>query len=1110
MGKGDLQTNSQQLLPSVLKTRAQCNPDGAWAQFPVSDTTYALGLETATNLQVFNAVNKVAWLLDGKLQPSSSFETIAYIGPFDLRYFIVVLAAIKVGYKTFLPSPRNSKVAQLHLLEKLQCKKLVTTDPQLPAVNTILEGPTSIETTVHIPSLRDLLDSSDGTPEDYPYEKSYEEAKDEPIFILHTSGSTGIPKPLIYTHQFVTRTVNVTALPAPSTGDFISGNDTLRTGHWFTFLAPFHISGIGFGLMVSAFNDCVPVFPLPGQPLTTDQFLDAVRHCDMDWAFVLPFILEDLSKELAALELVSQKLSHLYFAGGSVPRQAGDTVASKMPVYQTTGSSEVSLLSQIHSPDRDLKRKNWSYIQLHPTLNVEYRHHYGDLYEMVIVRSPSNEEFQPVFLHFPELKEYETRDLLSPHPDMPGLWRYRGRKDDIIVFLNGEKTNPISFEQEVSRHPEIRSVLVAGSQRFEACLLVERHNTEILAGDEHNQFIERIWPLVQMANNQCPAHARVSRDNILLVNPSKPMARAAKGTVQRAATLAMYEKEINTLYAANASNRLLGSKLASIDPKNPETLLKTLHDLVAEVTQWDSSSFDNESDFFTLAMDSLQALHLSRELNVAPSMIYGSPSVEQLMKSVLSQSDSNSDLATKRIKTITDLLHKYEAEIDKIAAVKSEYSKQEPSAKEDNKLDQRAVVALTGSTGAVGSYILQKLLQNDHIAHVYCFNRAADSETLQKTRNAKRGIQTELPPDRVTFLTTDLSQPNFGLNEELYQQLQSNVTHFIHNAWPVNFNQALQSFQSSLSGVLGIISFTAHAKRQPVSTLFLSSISAVSSYHKIPDAVHNDLVPEEIIINPMCSAPMGYAESKYVAERMLNYAAQKLDHKNIGIARVGQIAGTVTKEQGSPHGWNRHEWLPSLVISSRYLKAIPETLGSSISSMTEGNEDTAGVLDRIDWVPIDQLASLLVEILFGLSSTETVEGSGARVFHPINPNWVKWQSLLPTLIDILDALPSSADEKDTRIKAVKYDEWLNLLKSTTTIGKSTPKELVTADVLWENPAVKLLEFYTSLSGADNNKPPKPLATKQTSESYPSLLGLEAIKSEWLYGWIRDWVLDSSV
>jgi thioester reductase-like protein/acyl-CoA synthetase (AMP-forming)/AMP-acid ligase II len=951
-------------------------------------------------------------------------------------------------------------------------------------------------TVIQIPSLQELLSGDErNSPPDYPYEKSYEEAKDEPIFVLHTSGSTGIPKPLIYTHRFVTRTVNLTTLPAPE--GFSSGNDTIRSGHWFTFLAPFHISGIGFGLMVSAYNDCVPIYPLPTQPLSTTQFLDAVKHVDMDWAFVLPFILEDLSKDLDALELVSRKLKHIYFAGGSVPQAAGDLVASKIPVYQTTGSSEVSLLSQVHSlTDGSKNEDKWAYINIHPTINIEYRHHHGELHEMVIVRSKENEEFQPVFLHFPELQEYETRDLLTPHPTLPGLWRYRARKDDIIVFLNGEKTNPISFEQEVSLHPEVRSALVVGAQRFEACLLVELHHNDPLSPAEREQVIERIWKNVQSANKDCPAHARVSKTNILLADPSKPLPRAAKGTVQRAAALVLYEEEIENFYAEREAQNLSSSKLAldGIDLADSDAVSTRLGDLVSQIAQW-NTGFSNEADFFSLGMDSLQVLQLSRQLNISPSAIYSSPSIDLLTKAVMSQTSE-----FESVDAVSTVLAEYEKAIDDIAAsIVGAESQTNHSEKVET--SEGAVVALTGSTGAVGSYILQKLLQDDKVAHVYCLNRTSDSETLQRDRNTKRQIKTELSSDRVTFLKVDLAKENFDLDDvDLYRKIQSTVTHFIHNAWPVNFNQTLQSFRSSLDGVLGLISFAAHAPRLS-STVYLSSISAVSNYHQIPSADAN-YVPEQIIKDTKCPAGMGYGQSKYVSERILDYASQKLNLTDIRIARVGQIAGTSTPEQGPPHGWNRHEWLPSLVISSHYLKAIPESLGF------KRDGDDAGVLDRIDWVPIDQLATLLLEISF---KTHSPDSEGAQVFHPINPNWVSWKSLVPTVVEALEEASSSTPA----IKVLKYDEWLTLLQSTVSSTAVTDKnsngvksdQSMTVDPLRDNPAVKLLEFYESLM--INTDKAKPLAVEETAKTCPSLQSLDAIKSEWLRGWIRDWVLGAN-
>lgn len=37
----------------------------------------------------------------------------------------------------------------------------------------------------------------------FPYDKTFEQAEWEPLLVLHTSGSTGIPKPIIVSHGMV-------------------------------------------------------------------------------------------------------------------------------------------------------------------------------------------------------------------------------------------------------------------------------------------------------------------------------------------------------------------------------------------------------------------------------------------------------------------------------------------------------------------------------------------------------------------------------------------------------------------------------------------------------------------------------------------------------------------------------------------------------------------------------------------------------------------------------------------------------------------------------------------------------------------------------------------
>ena len=55
--------------------------------------------------------------------------------------------------------------------------------------------------------------------------------------------------------------------------------------------------------------------------------------------------------------------------------------------------------------------------------------------------------------------------------------------------------------------------------------------------------------------------------------------------------------------------------------------------------------------------------------------------------------------------------------------------------------------------------------------------------------------------------------------------------------------------------------------------------------------------------------PMGYGESKYVAERLLELAAEEFG-VSAAICRVGQLAGPV--EKGGM--WSKQEWLPSVSV----------------------------------------------------------------------------------------------------------------------------------------------------------------------------------------------------
>jgi len=86
------------LLPQVLDDLATSKPERIYASFP---KTFDLkdGFRDVTVLQMSHAVNAIAWWLEKHIGQSSNFETISYLGPPDVRYAIIFLAAVKCGYK---------------------------------------------------------------------------------------------------------------------------------------------------------------------------------------------------------------------------------------------------------------------------------------------------------------------------------------------------------------------------------------------------------------------------------------------------------------------------------------------------------------------------------------------------------------------------------------------------------------------------------------------------------------------------------------------------------------------------------------------------------------------------------------------------------------------------------------------------------------------------------------------------------------------------------------------------------------------------------------------------------------------------------------------------
>lgn len=466
----------------------------------------------------------------------------------------------------------------------------------------------------------------------------------------------------------------------------------MENARLFNTTPGFHAAGIGTMTFFAIWLGCCSIKPPQShKPLDATTVASALNHANASSMLVIPSILEDMSKD-PALSDVLCNVPNVVFSGGALPKEAGEKLKCKTHLTSYIGSTEFAIFPHwiIEDPD------DWEYVAIDPCYNINFCQHADDLYKAVMVRSKECEMYQPVWHVFPNLQEYHTRDLYSKHPLKPGLWKYCGRMDDIIVFVNGEKLNPITIEDQVGSHMALKSALVAGEGRFQAALLVEPsqppHSTA-----EKAELLEKIWPLIEKANEASPAHGRISKAHILFTKSGKPMLRAGKGTVQRKLTLTAYAGEIDALYADAESfmEVELPPSVHGFETSSLESLILRLVQKLA----LHNKQINLDDDFFSHGgIDSLQVLQLLRQLGIrgyssrdrygtlSPSTVYNNPTASSLavaiqnLNAVSQERIEFSSIA--KIKEMQDLLSRY-------SGPRNETPSGRPG-----------IVMLTGSTGA--------------------------------------------------------------------------------------------------------------------------------------------------------------------------------------------------------------------------------------------------------------------------------------------------------------------------------------------------------------------------------------------------------------------------
>ena len=296
-----------------------------------------------------------------------------------------------------------------------------------------------------------------------------------------------------------------------------------------------------------------------------------------------------------------------------------------------------------------------------------------DIYELT-VPNPSRLSWIHTCYHtFPEVDVWRTNDHYKRHPTNSNLFTFRGRGDDVNVFSNGEKFQPVTTESIIQGHPSIEGALVVGTGRFQPALIVD---PKVYPADAE-AFIEEIWPIVQKANQEAASHGKIFRGKIMLATPEKPFVRAGKGSIIRPKSTALYADEIEALFNDSIGDKELGV-LSPQQLQDTTALKASLGAYVSSILPGlPKSANGDKEDFFAHGLGSVQTIELASVLRallhphlnptdlstIAAKVIYANSTINSLTEYISGllgiTTGTKGDLAAKRVGRMKAMLDKY-------------------------------------------------------------------------------------------------------------------------------------------------------------------------------------------------------------------------------------------------------------------------------------------------------------------------------------------------------------------------------------------------------------------------------------------------------------------
>ncbi|KAG9309638.1 putative aminoadipate reductase [Chiua virens] len=927
-----------------------------------------------------------------------------------ILHHAVAMGLSIAGWIPFPASPRNSPAAVVSMLKKINCSHIVTLGRAhkglIDGIHRELDGVQLIVS--ELPTLCyafPKLGKEVATDPFIQYPVSVKRPElDSPAIYIHSSGSTGFPKPIAHSHrsqiQWFTRECvrKFTKYPAPR-----------RVGAMA--LPPYHVYGNFVQLYVPLAYLVTSVVYAPrtaGDPLaqpvvpTSDNMIECIKRVKCNSLITVPTFLEHMTASSEAIKVL-RKLDAVVYGGGPLPVKVGQQLwAAGVPLCVGYGGTEFGPI--VGEADKeDITNGDWMWMRFQHEPAIRWAPLGDETYELQILmlmhfNSQRKLNKWPVE-NIPDVKGYATSDVFVKHPTKD-MWRIIGRVDDVIILASGEKTVPAPMESIIMSSPLVQGAVMFGRERNQVGVLVEPspgHVVDIKDEKAVIEFRNQIWATIEEANKPSPAFSRIFKEMILIASIGKPMLRAPKGTIQRKITLDAYSSEINALYDTVEASHAARDGSAEPSKWTSDALEEWLLKRACEISS--DGQVDPHVDLFSQGFDSLSATYLRNRISdalrrrstpeikkavtrIPYNIIFENPTIKLLSSRVAALANDARfghhdavDLTKQHQQSINAMIEKYSVGLRGPAV--------EP-----------VVVLLTGSTGGLGCFLLAQLLQSHVVQRVIALNRPSSTKSIQERQQSAfedRGLPIDLlDSNKLVYVESNAGSEWCGLSPAQYEEA---------------------------GRTRNLLKLGLDSPQSPnLRFLFTSSIGSAQAWDN-----SKGRFSEEIQLDSSFAIGSGYGEAKYAAERII--AKSGLHSTSL---RIGQIAG------GVGGSWATTDWFPILVKSSIALGALPES---------------AGV---VSWLREEDVAAAILETAFSKKAPPPA-------LNLVNPCGTPWAEIIAF---VRRAIIKSKSLEDDVLPVIPFGDWFALLEKRA--------ESASEDDLANIPAIKLLEFFRRLAQGDES------------------------------------------